>query len=170
MARIGDAAPARGRHDAQDGRVPAAERVAGEGAGVDEKVLRSEAGVHRWDGPKARVTVAGTARGTLLVTDRHLVFLAQSGGGLGRRVRSSDLGSSPVPPAPPIAPIMRVKPVTDRRSGGTGRSTSAPWATRPASRCPSTTSTRRGRPAASTAPPTWRCASVTSTARATSSR
>lgn len=59
---------------------------------MDEQVLRSETGVHRWDGPKARVTVAGTARGTLLVTDRHLVFLAQSGGGLGRRVRSSDLG------------------------------------------------------------------------------
>ena len=60
---------------------------------MDENVLRSEPGVHRWDGPKARVTLAGTAQGTLLLTDRHLIFLAVGGGALGRHVRSSDVGA-----------------------------------------------------------------------------
>ncbi len=60
---------------------------------MDENVLRSEPGVHRWDGPKARVALVGTAEGTLLLTDRHLVFLAVCGGPLGRHVRSSDVGA-----------------------------------------------------------------------------
>jgi hypothetical protein len=56
---------------------------------VGEAVVRSVAGVFRCDGPKPRMGLTGTALGTLVLTRRHLMFLADRGGALDRRVRSS---------------------------------------------------------------------------------
>ncbi|HKH06804.1 MAG TPA: hypothetical protein VKA65_16665 [Acidimicrobiales bacterium] len=61
---------------------------------MDETVVRSETEVYRWDGPKAKTTILGTMLGTLVLTDRHLLFLSTGGNDLGRRLRSAAIGSA----------------------------------------------------------------------------
>jgi hypothetical protein len=57
-----------------------------------ENVVRSETEVYRWEGPKAKMTLAGTMLGTLVLTDRNLLFLSSGGNDLGRRLRSAAVG------------------------------------------------------------------------------
>jgi hypothetical protein len=89
LAPIGDAA---GRAVAQD----AADRDGRQRRerDVDETVVRGETEVYRWDGPKAKMTLSGTMLGTLVLTDRHLMFLSTGGNDLGRRLRSAVVGGA----------------------------------------------------------------------------
>jgi hypothetical protein len=61
---------------------------------VDEHVLRSESEVYCWDGPKARMTLAGSNLGNLVLTDRTLLFLSVGGNDMGRRIRSAVVGGA----------------------------------------------------------------------------
>jgi hypothetical protein len=60
----------------------------------DESVVRSETEVYRWEGPKAKMTLAGTMLGALVLTDRHLLFLSLGGNDMGRRLRSAAVGGA----------------------------------------------------------------------------
>ncbi|HLM62933.1 MAG TPA: hypothetical protein VK306_01430 [Acidimicrobiales bacterium] len=61
---------------------------------MDETVVRHETEVCRWDGPKAKMTLSGTMLGTLVLTDRHLMFLSTGGNDMGRRMRSATIGGA----------------------------------------------------------------------------
>ena len=61
---------------------------------MDENVLRSESEVYCWDGAKARMTLAGSNLGTLVLTDHTLLFLSVGGNDMGRRIRSAALGGA----------------------------------------------------------------------------
>jgi hypothetical protein len=61
---------------------------------VDDQLLRSETEVYCWDGPKAKMTLAGSHLGTLVMTGRHLLFLSSGGNDMGRRVRSAMVGGA----------------------------------------------------------------------------
>jgi hypothetical protein len=50
-----------------------------------DRVLRSEIDVYCWDGPKPKMTLAGAQLGTLVLTERYLLFLCTSACYLGRR-------------------------------------------------------------------------------------
>lgn len=59
---------------------------------MDETVVRRETEVYRWDGPKAKMTLAGTMLGSLVLTGDHLLFLSTGGNDMGRRLRSAVIG------------------------------------------------------------------------------
>lgn len=61
---------------------------------MDETVVRQETEVYRWDGAKAKMTLAGTMLGTLVLTGGHLLFLSTGGNDMGRRLRSAALGGA----------------------------------------------------------------------------
>jgi hypothetical protein len=61
---------------------------------VDGHVLRSETEVYCWDGAKARTTLAGSNLGSLVLTDRTLLFLSTGGNDVGRRIRSAAVGGT----------------------------------------------------------------------------
>jgi hypothetical protein len=61
---------------------------------MEERVIRSETEVYRWDGPKAAMSLQGTRLGTLVLTDRHLLFLSTGGNDLGGRLAPAVLGGA----------------------------------------------------------------------------
>src|SRR5215207_4588771 len=143
MASIGDAG--RRGDGGACGRPRRARRT---GAAVDETVVRSETEVYRWDGPKAKTTILGTMLGTLVLTDRHLLFLSTGGNDPGvacARPPSAARSPGTWPAARPV--------------GSTCRRSTTPAA----SPSPSSRWTRPAWPAGGTARSTWRSAYVTGT-------
>ena len=61
---------------------------------AEESVVRAEAGVYRWEGPKAKMTLAGTLLGALVLTNRNLLYLSTGGNHMGRRLRSAAVGGA----------------------------------------------------------------------------
>ncbi len=59
-----------------------------------ERVLRSETEVYCWDGLKAKMTLAGSTLGTVVLTDQNLLFLSSGGNDMGRRIRSAMIGGA----------------------------------------------------------------------------